>query len=81
MLELSKEIVRRVELKGDRVRRVKVAFLVEASCFDPWFIGTDYCLLELRSDQRKVLTNIAVKQQHIENKTTSRLFDMSALGP
>jgi len=47
MFEVSKQIIERIEV-GDPikyVKKIKIAYLIEANTFDPWFIGTDYCIV------------------------------------
>lgn len=45
ILELSKQIVLRIQTckPNTIVKSIKITYLIEASNYDPWFIGTDYC--------------------------------------
>ena len=49
IMELSKLIVKRIERQDSvKVREVKISYLVEKDKYDPWFIGMEYCKVEIQ---------------------------------
>ncbi len=47
MFEVSKQIVERIEACDPTrtVKKIKLAYLIEGSTYDPWFIGTECCIV------------------------------------
>jgi len=55
ILEISKSIILRIQSskKNLIIKDIKIAYLIEATNFEPWFIGTEYCeILKLKKIQR-----------------------------
>lgn len=47
IFEVSKQIVERIEAAETStrtVKKIKIAYLIETNTYDPWFIGTEYCV-------------------------------------
>jgi prophage antirepressor-like protein len=39
------------------VKSIKITYLIEASNYDPWFIGTDYCHILKRCNKKALRNN------------------------
>lgn len=49
MLEVSQLLVERIQNKDSSViQKIKIAYLIETTNYDPWFIGTEYCHLIIK---------------------------------